>query len=68
MPETFKLLTKQLQGLGLTMSAIDEKGKVEDINTYTAVSDEEFKQNENTSALSSFNDFDIASEDEEDNY
>jgi hypothetical protein len=47
------------------MSVIDEKGKVEDINTYTAVSDDEFKQNENASALSSFNDFDITSEDEE---
>ena len=68
LPETFKLLSKQLQGLALTMSVIDEKGKVEDINTYTAVSDDEFKQNENASALSSFNDFDIASEDEEDNY
>ena len=68
LPETFKLLSKQLQGLALTMSVIDEKGKVEDINTYTAVSDEEFKQNENASALSSFNDFDVASEDEEDNY
>ena len=68
LPETFKLLSKQLQGLALTMSVIDQKGKVEDINTYTAVSDDEFKQNENASALSSFNDFDIASEDEEDNY
>jgi hypothetical protein len=48
------------------MSVIDENGKVEDINTYTAVSDDEYKQNENASALTSFNDFDVASKDEED--
>lgn len=34
MPESFKLLTKQLQGLGLYMDIIDNNGDIEDINKY----------------------------------
>jgi DNA-directed RNA polymerase subunit beta len=44
-PESFKLLTKQLQGLGLGIEVIKEDGKSEDINDYTAViSEEELKE------------------------
>jgi DNA-directed RNA polymerase subunit beta len=44
-PESFKLLTKQLQGLGLGINVIKEDGKHEDINNYTSViSDEELKE------------------------
>ncbi|CAF0720942.1 unnamed protein product [Didymodactylos carnosus] len=31
-PESFKLLTKELQGLGLLMTVIDENGKRQDVN------------------------------------
>jgi DNA-directed RNA polymerase subunit beta len=44
-PESFKLLTKQLQGLGIGINVIKEDGNVEDINNYTSVvSDEELKE------------------------
>ena len=66
LPETFKLLSKQLQGLALNMSVIDANGKVEDINSYTAVSDDEEKQNENRNDFVSIKDFDVNSEDNED--
>ncbi len=44
LPESFKLLTKQLQGLCLHINVIKEDGSVEDINKFTSViSDEEMK-------------------------
>ncbi len=44
LPESFKLLTKQLQGLCLHVNVIKEDGSVEDINDYTSViSDRELK-------------------------
>jgi DNA-directed RNA polymerase subunit beta len=44
-PESFKLLTKQLQGLGLGINVIKEDGNSEDINNYTSViSEEELKE------------------------
>ena len=39
LPETFKLLTKQLQGLGLTVDAIYNDGHTVDINSYSSVTD-----------------------------
>ncbi|MGL4769206.1 MAG: DNA-directed RNA polymerase subunit beta [Mycoplasmoidaceae bacterium] len=36
LPESFKLLTKKLQGLGLSLEITNENGKVEDINQYIA--------------------------------
>ncbi|WEK83044.1 MAG: DNA-directed RNA polymerase subunit beta [Mycoplasma sp.] len=41
LPETFKLLTKQLQGLGLTVDAVYKDGTSVDINTYSSVSEDE---------------------------
>jgi DNA-directed RNA polymerase subunit beta len=35
-PDAFKLLSKQMQGLGLQMNVIREDGLTEDINTYTS--------------------------------
>ena len=61
-----KLLSKQLQGLALNMSVIDANGNVEDINTYTAVSDDEDKLNENRNEFVSIKDFDTADENNED--
>ncbi|MDE7433761.1 MAG: hypothetical protein K2M43_01265 [Mycoplasmoidaceae bacterium] len=44
LPESFKLLTKQLQGLCLHINVIKEDGSVEDINQYTSViSDQDLK-------------------------
>ena len=48
------------------MSVIDANGNVEDINTYTAVSDDEEKQNENRNEFASIKDFDETNEDNED--
>jgi DNA-directed RNA polymerase subunit beta len=43
-PESFKLLTKQLQGLALGVNVKKEDGTEEDMNNYTSViSDEEMK-------------------------
>lgn len=36
-PESFKLLTKQLQGLALSINVIDEFGNKEDINNFSSV-------------------------------
>jgi DNA-directed RNA polymerase subunit beta len=45
-PESFKLLTKQLQGLGLGVNVKKEDDTEEDMNNYTSViSDEEMKDN-----------------------
>jgi DNA-directed RNA polymerase subunit beta len=53
-PESFKLLTKQLQGLALCINVKEENGVEEDMNNYTSViSDEEMKENdvENSEAV-----------------
>lgn len=36
-PESFKLLTKQLQGLGMAITVYDDKGNKEDINNFSSV-------------------------------
>jgi hypothetical protein len=36
MPESFKLLSKQLQGLGLGINVIKKDGSKEDINDFTS--------------------------------
>ena len=69
LPETFKLLTKQLQGLCLDMEAICPDGKTVDLNSFTAVEDDEDSiagDIEHTGIVSS-NDFDN-NNDEDDNY
>ncbi len=38
-PESFKLLTKELQGLGLAVNIIYDDNSVDDINSYTVVND-----------------------------
>jgi DNA-directed RNA polymerase subunit beta len=44
-PESFKLLTKQLQGLALGVNVKKEDGSEEDMNNYTSViSDDEMKE------------------------
>lgn len=44
-PESFKLLTKQLQGLSLTINVLDEDDNKIDINTFSSVmKDDEFNQ------------------------
>lgn len=40
-PESFKLLTKELQGLGLSVNIIYDDDTKDDINSYTVVSDED---------------------------
>jgi DNA-directed RNA polymerase subunit beta len=53
-PESFKLLTKQLQGLGLGINVIKMDGKNEDINNYTSViSEEELKDTVQTDETTS---------------
>jgi DNA-directed RNA polymerase subunit beta len=49
MPESFKLLTKQLQGLCLSMSAELENGDIVDINKYTNDIDIDDENDENAS-------------------
>ena len=66
LPETFKLLSKQLQGLALNMTVINNDNKIEDINSYTAVSDDEDKQNENQNSVASISDFDVNNDSDED--
>jgi DNA-directed RNA polymerase subunit beta len=45
-PESFKLLTKQLQGLCLGVNVEKEDGSKEDMNNYTSViGDDEMKDN-----------------------
>ena len=40
-PNSFVLLTKQLQGLGLAISVFDGKNHKQDINDFTSVNDDE---------------------------
>lgn len=44
MPESFKLLTKQIQGLALSMEVETKDGEFIDINKYTSTSDEYLKR------------------------
>jgi DNA-directed RNA polymerase subunit beta len=37
LPESFRLLTKQLQGLGLGITVETEDGQQDDINNYTSI-------------------------------
>ncbi len=69
LPETFKLLSKQLQGLALNMTVINNNGEIEDINSYTAISDDdEEKQNETQTGIASINDFDVNNNNDDENY
>ncbi len=71
LPETFKLLTKQLQGLALTIDVLYNDGTSQDINSYSSIS--EFNQNvkeeeEQKDAFATGNDFDQNYDDEADNF
>jgi DNA-directed RNA polymerase subunit beta len=45
LPESFKLLGKQLQGLGISISVHKEDGSIEDFNNFTSIAtDAELKE------------------------
>lgn len=72
LPETFKLLTKQLQGLALAIDCVYTDGTSADVNSYTSISDvneNDRREADNEAEESSFattDDFDF--NDEGDNF
>ena len=51
------------------MTVINNNGEIEDINSYTAISDDdEEKQNETQTGIASINDFDVNNNNDDENY
>lgn len=68
LPETFKLLTKQLQGLCLSMDAIYEDGTVIDINNYSSVSEDEAIKQDDINSIQAIETVNATDEWSDDNF